>query len=193
MHLTVPLPAALPCLPPDSVAREASVYWACASGADYSEKRYADISQTAEHTVTPAATNGHSGGPPPAALEQVTFPGDVWVVREKGGEERELLRHTATAETLQWAWVTNPTQQAGLVVAQGAIIPLPTEFSSRTYGALCICFDAHALEEYLQKAAAYDEIFHFTSEALADTLHKSGHCPVLVHGVRGCWQVGRRT
>ena len=38
---------------------------------------------------------------PRVGILQVTFPGDEWVVREKGVERRVLRRYVATAERVQ--------------------------------------------------------------------------------------------
>ena len=88
-----------------SLSREAGVYWQSRAGQATAETHYADIVQSGEGSVV---------------LQQVTFPGDTWVVREKGGAARRLLAlHVATGEREQRVVVGEASRSA-------AAAPQPT-------------------------------------------------------------------
>ena len=69
-----------------SVPRDALIIWQRQVGGSLVEEKYASISQAGASTVV---------------HEQITFPGDVWAVRESGGGGRLLALHVATGEREQ--------------------------------------------------------------------------------------------
>ena len=78
------------------VQRDAAIFWQSRLGQSVIEKWYADITQSGETAV---------------AHEQVTFPGDTWIVREKAEPKGLLLVHTATGEREQRCVVCTASRQ----------------------------------------------------------------------------------
>ena len=86
----------------------------------------------------------------------------------------------------------NPLSSPEAVTAQlqADDLSLPPFMHARRHGCLRLAFDAAALQEYEADAAAYDQIFSWSSAAVAPMLEAVPQCPIWLHGVAGCWRYG---
>ena len=111
------------------------------------------------------------------ALEQVTFPGAEWVVREKGGAQGVMRRYTADEGAVQFVWIRAAAAEAvGFSSARGdrlpeaeyavaVVVSLPPLFVRFEYSGLCLWLDDDARFEYDSQKGKYDEIFTHASQA----------------------------